>query len=217
MYSLFVGLWKYLFSKNEYFILILGLDNSGKTTLLEQIKTKYTKIPGLPPHKIVPTVGLNIARTQFQDIKLIYWDLGGQTQLRTIWNKFFSDVHAIIYVVDSSDKERFNESKEELEIVINDSKLKDVPLLLFFNKQDLPDSETIEYLSSVFKSVIQSCQLSNSTDQLSSLSSLSSPITTRNVQLQPLIACKGEGLEQGINWLSDCLRKNARTIEKSDF
>ncbi|EGC37775.1 arfrp1, ARF-like GTPase [Dictyostelium purpureum] len=208
MYSLLSGLWKYLFSKNEYFILILGLDGAGKTTLLEQIKTKYTKVPGLPPHKIIPTVGLNIAKTQYEEIKLTYWDLGGQSQLRSIWNKYFTDVHAVIYVVDSNDKERFTESKDELESIVCDPKLKGVPLLLFFNKQDLPDSESIEFLTSVFKSVINNQSLSSSEDGTT---------ISRNVQLQSLIASKGEGISEGIKWLADNLRKNARTIEKTDY
>nr|GFB62602.1 ADP-ribosylation factor-related protein 1 [Tanacetum cinerariifolium] len=55
MFSLFYGLWKYLVSKTEFHVLILGIDKAGKTTLLEKLKTQYSSIEGLPPDRIVPT------------------------------------------------------------------------------------------------------------------------------------------------------------------
>lgn len=59
MYTLLSGWYKYLTQKEEYYVLVLGLDNAGKTTLLERIKSIYSGQPGLPPHKITPTIGLN--------------------------------------------------------------------------------------------------------------------------------------------------------------
>ena len=60
MYTLLSGLYKYLTQKDEYFILILGLDNSGKTTYLEQVKTKFTQNYKMTnPSKITSTVGIN--------------------------------------------------------------------------------------------------------------------------------------------------------------
>uniref|UniRef100_F6HDE9 ADP-ribosylation factor-related protein 1 n=1 Tax=Vitis vinifera TaxID=29760 RepID=F6HDE9_VITVI len=78
MFSLFHGLWKYLFSKAEFHVLILGIDKAGKTTLLEKLKALYTNLEGLPPDRIVPTVGLNIGRVELSNTKLVFWDLGGQ-------------------------------------------------------------------------------------------------------------------------------------------
>jgi len=202
MFGLIYGFWKYLFSKTEYFILILGLDHAGKTTLLEEIKTKYTKTPGLPHQNIIPTVGLNIARIIYEKVKLVFWDLGGQSQLRSIWDKYYADVHAVIYVIDSSDKERFDESKDELESIIKHEKLQDVPILLFFNKQDLQEAESIEFLSSMFKSV---------TNNQSSSTNIS-----RSIQLQSLIALKGQGLDEGISWLVDNLKKSSRIIQQQE-
>eukprot|EP01132_Coremiostelium_polycephalum_P011144 gene11144-13652_t len=197
MFSLIYGFWKFLFSKTEYYVLILGLDGAGKTTLLERIKTKYTKIPGLSPQNIIPTVGLNIAKILYEDVKLILWDLGGQKQLRSIWDKYYTDVHAIIYVVDSADKDRVDESREELEGIMRHPKLQDVPILIFFNKQDREDAQSIDFLSSIFKSTIMTHQIDES----------------RNLQLQSLIAFTGEGLNEGMNWIADNLKKNARQIE----
>ncbi|KAK1354685.1 hypothetical protein POM88_047941 [Heracleum sosnowskyi] len=62
MFSLFYGFWKYMFSKTEFHVLILGIDKAGKTTLLEKLKSQYSNVEGLPPDRIVPTVGLNIGR-----------------------------------------------------------------------------------------------------------------------------------------------------------
>ncbi|CAA0832819.1 GTP-binding protein 1 [Striga hermonthica] len=82
MFSLFYGLWKYMLSKVEFHVLILGIDKAGKTTLLEKLKSQYSNVEGLPPDKIVPTVGLNIGRVEVSNTKLIFWDLGGQKVLR---------------------------------------------------------------------------------------------------------------------------------------
>ncbi|EGG14682.1 ARF-like protein [Cavenderia fasciculata] len=197
MFGLFYGFWKYFFNKKEYFTLILGLDGAGKTTLLEEIKTKYTKTPGLK--HIMPTVGLNIGRIIYEDVKLIFWDLGGQVDLRSIWDKYYNSVHAVIYVVDSTDQERMEESKSELEKIMTNPDLRDVPILLFFNKRDLPDAQSTDVLSSAFKTVI--------------LNYKSTDVNSRNVQLQPLIANTGQGLNEGMMWLTDNLKKNARVVE----
>ena len=106
MFSLFYGLLEYLFRKEEIRLLILGLDRAGKTTLLERIKTKYTDAPGLEPDKIMSTVGLNVARAESMNAQLMFWDLGGQPGLRSIWDKYYADSHGLIYVVDAADPDR---------------------------------------------------------------------------------------------------------------
>ena len=108
MFSLFYGLWKYIFSKTEFHVLILGIDKAGKTvilfpldslslvissyfsihhsrltnfllqTLLEKLKSLFSNLEGLSPDRIVPTVGLNIGRLEVLNAKLVFWDLGGQ-------------------------------------------------------------------------------------------------------------------------------------------
>ena len=78
----------------------------GKTTLLERLKTNYTGFPGLEPEKVLPTVGLNVGRLKALNADFMFWDLGGQSGLRSIWDKYYSDSHAILFVVDSSDPQR---------------------------------------------------------------------------------------------------------------
>ncbi|CAM9316709.1 unnamed protein product, partial [Ectocarpus sp. 8 AP-2014] len=81
-FSLIAGLIRYLFSKTEVNVLILGLDYAGKTTLLEQMKGIFKKVQGIPPSKIPPTVGLNVGKMDVGGCKLTFWDLGGQVRLR---------------------------------------------------------------------------------------------------------------------------------------
>ena len=63
------------------------------------------------PKHITTTVGLNIGQIDIEGIRLSFWDLGGQTELQSLWDKYYQESHAIIYVVDSHDRERMEESK----------------------------------------------------------------------------------------------------------
>lgn len=103
--------------KDEFHILILGIDKAGKTNVLERMKTLYTDALGLEPAKILPTVGLNVGRLEASGSKLVLWDLGGQPGLRAIWDKYYEETHALVYVVDASAPERFDESKLAMERV----------------------------------------------------------------------------------------------------
>uniref|UniRef100_A0A1X7TNC1 ADP-ribosylation factor-related protein 1 n=1 Tax=Amphimedon queenslandica TaxID=400682 RepID=A0A1X7TNC1_AMPQE len=88
MFSLLKGLWEYFFRKDEYFVVILGLDNAGKTTFLETIKRRYiSNYHGMPLEKISTTVGLNVGRIDVGAQRLVLWDLGGQQDLQTLWNE----------------------------------------------------------------------------------------------------------------------------------
>ncbi|KAL4891588.1 P-loop containing nucleoside triphosphate hydrolase protein [Aspergillus ambiguus] len=107
MYHLAKSLYMYATSKEEYSVLLLGLDNAGKTTLLSQIKALYQPRPdGAPapnPGKTVPTVGQNVATISLPDMNLKIWDVGGQISMRNLWQSYYSSCHAIIFVVDSTD------------------------------------------------------------------------------------------------------------------
>ncbi|KAJ5126495.1 hypothetical protein N7448_007274 [Penicillium atrosanguineum] len=107
MYHLAKSLYTYATSKEEYSVLLLGLDNAGKTTLLSQIKAFYQPRPdGAPapnPGKTVPTVGQNVATISLHDMNLKIWDVGGQISMRGLWQSYYTSCHAIIFVVDSAD------------------------------------------------------------------------------------------------------------------
>ncbi|KAL9320876.1 hypothetical protein ACSQ67_012715 [Phaseolus vulgaris] len=147
MFSLFYGLWKYLFSKMELHVLILGIDKAGKTTLLEKMKSVYSNIEGIPHDRIIPTVGLNIGRIEVANSKLVFWDLGGQPGLRSIWEKYYEEAHAVIFVVDAASSLRFEDAKSALEKVLRHEDLQGAPLLILANKQDLPEAVSAEELA----------------------------------------------------------------------
>ncbi|KAJ8508002.1 hypothetical protein ONZ45_g9681 [Pleurotus djamor] len=112
MYHLLKGLHEYLTRKDEFTVLIIGLDGAGKTTLLEKIKTLYNETPGLNPDKIAPTVGQNTGKITLPSTILQFWDLGGQRGIRNIWHRYYDDCHAVVYVIDADDRERLAEGWE---------------------------------------------------------------------------------------------------------
>lgn len=109
MYHLVKSLYLHYTSKEEYSILLLGLDNAGKTTLLNQMKALYTTAdtshdePSATAGNTVPTVGQNVATINLPDMYLKLWDIGGQLSLRRLWQNYYKSAHAVVIVVDSSD------------------------------------------------------------------------------------------------------------------
>nr|XP_053636416.1 ADP-ribosylation factor-related protein 1-like [Cherax quadricarinatus] len=191
MFSLFYGLYKYLFKKDEFFVLILGLDNAGKTTYLEAAKTKFTTgYKGLNPSKITTTVGQNVGGITYAGIKLSFWDLGGQEELQPLWEKYFAECHAIIYMVDSADRERMDESKEAFDRMISSETLTGVPLLVLANKQDIPECMGVREVKPIFN---QSADL----------------IGRRDCMVMPVSALTGAGVDEGIDWLVECIKRNS--------
>uniref|UniRef100_A0AAA9S4X2 ADP-ribosylation factor-related protein 1 n=1 Tax=Bos taurus TaxID=9913 RepID=A0AAA9S4X2_BOVIN len=149
MYTLLSGLYKYMFQKDEYCVLILGLDNAGKTTFLEQSKTRFNKnYKGMSLSKITTTVGLNIGTVDVGKARLMFWDLGGQEELQSLWDKYYAECHGVIYVIDSTDEERLSESKQAFEKMVTSEALDGVPILVLANKQDVEGLATnLEVLS----------------------------------------------------------------------
>ncbi|XP_074262888.1 ADP-ribosylation factor-related protein 1 isoform X1 [Saimiri boliviensis] len=151
MFTLLSGLYKYIFQKDEYCILILGLDNAGKTTFLEQSKTRFNKnYKGMSLSKITTTVGLNIGTVDVGKARLMFWDLGGQEELQSLWDKYYAECHGVIYVIDSTDEERLAESKQAFEKVVTSEALCGVPVLVLANKQDVETSLSIPDIKTAF-------------------------------------------------------------------
>ncbi|CAA2981577.1 ADP-ribosylation factor-related protein 1-like [Olea europaea var. sylvestris] len=190
MFSLFYGLWKRIFTKIEFHVLILGIDKAGKTTLLEKLKTRYTNLEGLPPDRIVPTVGLNIGRVEVSNAKLVFWDLGGQPGLRSIWEKYYEEAHAVVYVIDAACPSRFEDSKSALDKVLRHEDLQGSPLLILANKQDLEDAVSADELA-----------------QYLDLKKLDESLYT----FQGVSAVDGLGIKESINWLIDAMERSKRT------
>lgn len=87
----------------EVRILLLGLDNAGKTTTLKQFSSESV-------NHITPTQGFNIKSVSTPGFKLNVWDIGGQRKIRPYWANYFDNTDILIYVIDSSDKKRFEET-----------------------------------------------------------------------------------------------------------
>jgi ADP-ribosylation factor related protein 1 len=140
MFSLLAGFWEYFFSKPHLHVLLIGLDHAGKTTILERMKSRYGNGPGIPPEKIPPTVGMNLAKIYMKGTQLIIWDLGGQVKMRSIWERYYDEAHVVIFVVDSADIGRLEEAKFAYDAACDNEILSKVPvpIITFANKQDLP-------------------------------------------------------------------------------
>jgi len=175
---------------------ITGVDNAGKTSALEQMKSLFQHMDPLPPEKIPPTVGLNIGRMEIGRVKLIFWDLGGQTGLRGIWEKYYAEVHGLIYVIDAADMERFDESRSIFEALVKHPDLGGVPILVFANKQDLHNSASAQELDERFR--------------FGSLCAANQPF-----RVEPVSAINGIGIADGIAWLVDALKRGTRGVSRA--
>jgi len=118
------------FGTKEMRILMLGLDAAGKTTILYKLKLGETV-------SSVPTIGFNMETVEYKKVKFAVWDVGGQDKIRALWRHYYPNTQGLIFVVDSSDKERIELAKEELHRLLGEEELKDAFLLVFANKQDL--------------------------------------------------------------------------------
>lgn len=103
------------------------------------------------PAKITTTVGLNIGTIDVDGVTLSFWDLGGQQELQSLWDKYYEESHGLIYVVDANDRDRMVESKQIFESMIKNEHLKGIPLLILANKQDLPDCMGVREIKPVFQ------------------------------------------------------------------
>ncbi|KAK2158411.1 hypothetical protein LSH36_171g08004 [Paralvinella palmiformis] len=166
----------------ELRILLLGLDNAGKTTLLKSLASEDIS-------HITPTQGFNIKSVQSSGFKLNVWDIGGQRKIRPYWRNYFENTDALIYVIDSADKKRFEETSIELAELLEEEKLTGVPVLIYANKQDLinaaPASE-----------VAQGLDLNG--------------IRDRSWQIQPCSAATGEGVKEGVEWVLKTMKPSGK-------
>eukprot|EP01111_Echinosteliopsis_oligospora_P003534 TRINITY_DN1555_c0_g1_i2.p1 TRINITY_DN1555_c0_g1~~TRINITY_DN1555_c0_g1_i2.p1 ORF type:complete len:159 (+),score=37.93 TRINITY_DN1555_c0_g1_i2:92-568(+) len=153
---------------------MIGLDGAGKTTILYKLMIGDVVCT-------VPTLGFNVETLEYKKLKMTVWDVGGQDRIRLLWRHYYPETQGIIFVIDSSDRTRLQEAKEELYRTISDRELNGVPVMIYANKQDLPDAIPV--------------------DQLSEVLSLTD-IKDRKWLLQTCVATRGDGLYEGLDWLS---------------
>eukprot|EP00599_Poterioochromonas_sp_BG-1_P006312 CAMPEP_0173142032 /NCGR_PEP_ID=MMETSP1105-20130129/5852_1 /TAXON_ID=2985 /ORGANISM="Ochromonas sp., Strain BG-1" /LENGTH=176 /DNA_ID=CAMNT_0014055357 /DNA_START=58 /DNA_END=585 /DNA_ORIENTATION=- len=134
--------------RREARILVIGLDNSGKTTLINHLKPKKGGT-----FEVTPTVGFQVEEFKRNNLNFTVYDMSGQGRYRSLWEHYYADVQAIIFVLDSTDKIRMCVAKEELDQLLGHEAIKTTraPILFFANKMDLAGSlspeECMEELS----------------------------------------------------------------------
>merc|ERR1712190_173261 len=171
-----------LFGKKDVRILMVGLDAAGKTTWVYKLKLGEIVTT-------IPTIGFNVETVEYKNISFTVWDVGGQDKIRPLWRHYFQNTQGLIFVVDSNDRERIGEAKEELNRMINEDELREAALLIFANKQDLPNAMNAAEV----------------TDKLGL-----HEMRNRNWYIQATCATSGDGLYEGLDWLSNQLKNAAR-------
>jgi len=159
--------------EQESRILMLGLDNAGKTTILRKLSEEDIS-------SVMPTQGFNIKSLMQDGFKLNVWDIGGQKSIRPYWSNYFESSDSLVYVIDSSDSRRLEESGTELRELLAEDTLRGIPLLVFANKQDLLQAVPAEDIAATLNLAA---------------------ITDRTWTIQACSAKGGEGLQEGMEWL----------------
>lgn len=136
----FVDWLKSLFFKEEMEVTLVGLQNSGKTTLVNVIAS------GQFTEDMIPTVGFNMRKLTKGRVTLKIWDIGGQPRFRSMWERYCRGVHAIVFVVDSADVQKLDTAKNELKNLLDKPQLAGIPVLVLGNKNDLPNALAAEQL-----------------------------------------------------------------------
>lgn len=168
-----------LFSKQQMRILMVGLDASGKTTILYKLKLGEIVTT-------IPTIGFNVETVEFKNIYFTVWDIGGQDKIRRLWRYYFQNTQGLVFVIDSHDRDRIIESGKELQNLLQEDVLRNAVLLVLANKQDLPNPMSVTEL----------------TDKLQL-----NQIRNRRWHVQATCAIQGYGLYEGLDWLSHELAK----------
>lgn len=118
-------------------LLLFGIDRAGKTALACAIASSEVK------QNLTPTLGVNVSNMILRDLNFKIYDVPGQKSLRTTWQKASAMCGILVFVLDASDKDRFDEAFQEFNNLIQSPTAKGKPLLICLNKMDLPDAKKI--------------------------------------------------------------------------
>eukprot|EP00928_Gymnodinium_smaydae_P049663 TRINITY_DN33353_c0_g1_i1.p1 TRINITY_DN33353_c0_g1~~TRINITY_DN33353_c0_g1_i1.p1 ORF type:complete len:412 (-),score=45.73 TRINITY_DN33353_c0_g1_i1:150-1385(-) len=155
-------------------LLMVGLDGAGKTTLLYRLVLNEVVTT-------IPTIGFNVETVKFETAAYTIWDVGGGNRVRALWRHYYNQTDGIILVVDSSDRERIHEVRTQLDNILLEDELRDAILLVYANKQDLPNALSVSELR-------EQLNLHNLHDRI--------------WHVQAAVAHQGDGLQDGLNWMT---------------
>ncbi|KAG5061217.1 hypothetical protein AAZX31_01G176800 [Glycine max] len=175
-------LLRLFYARKEMRILMVGLDAAGKTTILYKLKLGEIVTT-------IPTIGFNVETVEYKNVSFTVWDVGGQDKIRPLWRHYFQNTQGLIFVVDSNDRERILEARDELHRMLSEDELRDATVLVFANKQDLPNALSVAEI----------------TDKLGLHS-----LRLRRWYIQPTCATSGQGLYEGLDWLSSHITNKTR-------
>jgi len=173
-----------MIGKEEMSILMVGLDAAGKTTILYKFRLGEVVTT-------IPTIGFNVETVEYRNISFTVWDIGGQDRIRPLWNHYFRSAQALIYVVDSNDVDRIELAAEEFHRVASSDELRGATVLIFANKQDLPNALS----TAEVKDKMRLHQLHG-----------------QNWYVQGCCATTGAGLYEGLDWLAQAATKRKGTF-----
>ncbi|PRQ22920.1 putative small GTPase superfamily, ARF/SAR type, P-loop containing nucleoside triphosphate hydrolase [Rosa chinensis] len=168
---------KRFFPKNGVRILMVGLDASGKTTILYKLKLGEIV-------STVPTIGFNVETIEYRNITFTVWDVGGQDKIRPLWRHYFKNTQGLIFTVDSNDRERIPEARNELHRILSESELSNAVVLVLANKQDLPNAMCATEVADKLALHL---------------------LGQRSWYIQSTSAISGQGLYEGLDWLSNTI------------
>ena len=174
----FSNIFHRFFGKDNMRILMVGLDAAGKTTILYKLKLGDVVTT-------IPTIGFNVESVEYKNINFTVWDVGGQDKIRPLWRHYFTNTQGLIFVVDSSDKDRIIEARDELQKMLSEEELGDTVVLIFANKQDLPNAMSAAELT-------ENLQLNK---------------VRKSWYVQPTVGTQGIGLYEGLDWLAENMGK----------
>mmetsp|Transcript_51698 Transcript_51698/g.160402 ORF Transcript_51698/g.160402 Transcript_51698/m.160402 type:complete len:183 (+) Transcript_51698:84-632(+) len=178
----FGKVWQRLLGTQEKRILMLGLDAAGKTTILYRLKLGEVVTT-------VPTVGFNVETVEYGNIHFNVWDVGGQDKIRKLWRHYYRGTDGLIFVVDSNDRDRTADARDELQKMLAEEEMQGAALLVLANKQDLPGALPAAEL-------VEKLALTG--------------IRQQQWYIQGAVATTGDGLYEGLDWLSRVLTARRR-------
>jgi small GTP-binding protein len=138
------NLYRPFFSPKQCKALICGIDAVGKTSILYKLKSPEDVVV-----VTIPTIGFNVETVKINTFEFTAWDVGGRAKIRPFWRHYYEGMDAMIFVVDSNDLDRIDQARDEFHRMLNEDLLQGIPILLFCNKQDLPNALSPDQIANI--------------------------------------------------------------------